>query len=141
MLRDRITGSKALMRALQAEGVKTIFGYPGGSIMPVYDALFDYTRGEKKCFDHILVRHEQGATHAAEGSARVSGKVGVALVTSGPGVTNTLTGVADAMLDSTPIVVIAGESEVAEQKFTVKFMKEGTQAIVDANQLVETILK
>ena len=108
-MRDRITGSKALMRALQAEGVKTIFGYPGGSIMPVYDALFDYTRGEKKCFDHILVRHEQGATHAAEGYARVSGEVGVALVTSGPGVTNTLTGIADAMLDSTPIVVIAGQ--------------------------------
>ena len=81
------------MRALKAEGVKTIFGYPGGSIMPVYDALFDYTRGEKKCFDHILVRHEQGATHAAEGYARVSGEVGVALVTSGPGVTNTLTGI------------------------------------------------
>ena len=97
------------MRALKAEGVKTIFGYPGGSIMPVYDALFDYTRGEKKCFDHILVRHEQGATHAAEGYARVSGEVGVALVTSGPGVTNTLTGIADAMLDSTPIVVIAGQ--------------------------------
>ena len=108
-MRDRITGAKALMRALQAEGVKTIFGYPGGSIMPVYDALFDYTRGEKKCFDHILVRHEQGATHAAEGYARVSGEVGVALVTSGPGVTNTLTGIADAMLDSTPIVVIAGQ--------------------------------
>ena len=66
------------MRALQGEGVKTIFGYPGGSIMPVYDALFDYTRGEKKCFDHILVRHEQGATHAAEGYARISGEVGVA---------------------------------------------------------------
>ena len=108
-MRDRITGSKALMRALQAEGVKTIFGYPGGTIMPVYDALFDYTRGEKKCFDHILVRHEQGATHAAEGYARVSGEVGVVLVTSGPGVTNTLTGIADAMLDSTPIVVIAGQ--------------------------------
>ncbi len=97
------------MRALQAEGVKTIFGYPGGAIMPVYDALFDYTRGEKKCFDHILVRHEQGATHAAEGYARVSGEVGVALVTSGPGATNTLTGVADAMMDSTPMVVIAGQ--------------------------------
>ena len=108
-MRDRITGAKALMRALKAEGVKTIFGYPGGSIMPVYDALFDYTRGEKKCFDHIFVRHEQGATHAAEGYARVSGQVGVALVTSGPGVTNTLTGIADAMLDSTPIVVIAGQ--------------------------------
>ena len=108
-MRDRITGAKALMRALQAEGVKTIFGYPGGAIMPVYDALFDYTRGEKKCFDHILVRHEQGATHAAEGYARVSGQVGVALVTSGPGVTNCLTGIADAMMDSTPIVVIAGQ--------------------------------
>ena len=108
-MRDRITGAKALMRALQAEGVKTIFGYPGGSIMPVYDALFDYTRGEKKCFDHILVRHEQAATHAAEGYARISGEVGVALVTSGPGATNTLTGVADAMLDSTPMVVIAGQ--------------------------------
>ena len=112
-MRDRITGSKALMRALQAEGVKTIFGYPGGSIMPVYDSLFDYTRGEKKCFDHILVRHEQGAVHAAEGYARVSGEVGVALVTSGPGVTNTLTGIADAMLDSTPIVVIAGQVPIA----------------------------
>ena len=108
-MRDRITGAKALMRALQAERVKTIFGYPGGAIMPVYDALFDYTRGEKKCFDHILVRHEQGATHAAEGYARVSGEVGVALVTSGPGATNTLTGVADAMMDSTPMVVIAGQ--------------------------------
>ena len=112
-MRDRITGSKALMRALQAEGVKTIFGYPGGAIMPVYDALFDYTRGEKKCFDHILVRHEQGATHAAEGYARVSGEVGVALVTSGPGVTNTLTGIADAMMDSTPIVVIAGQVAIS----------------------------
>ena len=97
------------MQALKAEGVKTIFGYPGGSIMPVYDALYDYTRGNKKAFDHILVRHEQAATHAAEGFARVSGQVGVALVTSGPGATNTLTGVADAMLDSTPIVVIAGQ--------------------------------
>ena len=101
------------MLALQAEGVKTIFGYPGGSIMPVYDALYDYTRGEKKAFDHILVRHEQGATHAAEGYARVSGEVGVALVTSGPGATNTLTGVADAMLDSTPIVVIAGQVPIS----------------------------
>lgn len=108
-MKEKITGSEALMRALKAEGVKTIFGYPGGSIMPVYDALFDYTRGEKKAFEHILVRHEQGATHAAEGYARVSGEVGVALVTSGPGATNTLTGVADAMLDSTPIVVIAGQ--------------------------------
>ena len=97
------------MRALQAEGVKTIFGYPGGSIMPVYDSLYDYTRGQDAPFRHILVRHEQGAVHAAQGFARVSGEVGVAIVTSGPGATNTLTGVADAMLDSTPIVVIAGQ--------------------------------
>ena len=110
---ERITGSEALMRALIAEGVKTIFGYPGGSIMPVYDSLYDYTRGEHKAFDHILVRHEQAAVHAAQGMARVSGKVGVAIVTSGPGATNTLTGVADAMLDSTPIVVIAGQVGVA----------------------------
>ena len=97
------------MLALKDEGVKTIFGYPGGSIMPVYDALYDYTRGEKKAFDHILVRHEQAAVHAAEGYARVSGEVGVCIVTSGPGATNTLTGIADAMMDSTPIVVIAGQ--------------------------------
>ena len=104
-----VSGSEALMLALRQEGVKTIFGYPGGSIMPVYDALYDYTRGQKKAFEHILVRHEQGATHAAQGFARVSGEVGVCIVTSRPGATNTLTGVADAMLDSTPIVVIAGQ--------------------------------
>ena len=109
----KITGSEALMLSLKNEGVETIFGYPGGSIMPVYDALYDYTRGGKKAFDHILVRHEQAATHAAEGFARVSGRVGVALVTSGPGATNTLTGVADAMIDSTPIVVIAGQVPIA----------------------------
>ena len=97
------------MRSLKNEDVKTIFGYPGGSIMPVFDALYGYTRGEKKMFDHILVRHEQAAAHAAQGYARVSGEVGVALVTSGPGATNTLTGIADAMMDSTPIVVIAGQ--------------------------------
>jgi len=104
-----ITGSEALMRALIAEGVKTIFGYPGGAIMPVFDALYDYTRGEKQAFKHVLVRHEQAAAHAAQGFARVSGEVGVCIVTSGPGATNTLTGVADAMMDSTPIVVIAGQ--------------------------------
>ena len=106
---EKITGSEALMLALVNEGVKTIFGYPGGSIMPVFDTLYDYTRGEGKKFNHILVRHEQGATHAAQGYARVSGEVGVCIVTSGPGATNTLTGVADAMLDSTPIVVICGQ--------------------------------
>lgn len=98
-------GSEALILSLISEGVDTIFGYPGGAIMPVFDALYGY-RGK---VNHVLVRHEQGATHAAQGYARVSGKVGVALVTSGPGATNTVTGIADAMIDSTPIVVISGQ--------------------------------
>ena len=110
---EQITGAEALMLSLKNEGVETIFGYPGGAIMPTYDALYDYTRGEKKAFEHILVRHEQAAAHAAEGYARISGKVGVTLVTSGPGVTNTLTGVADAMMDSTPIIVIAGQVQTS----------------------------
>ncbi len=100
-----ITGAEALMRSLEHEGVETIFGYPGGAIMPSYDALFDHTG----TLNHILVRHEQGAAHAAQGYARASGRVGVCLVTSGPGATNTVTGIADAMIDSTPIVVIAGQ--------------------------------
>lgn len=101
----RITGSEAMLRTLIAEGVDTIFGYPGGQVIPLYDCLYDYQDKLK----HVLVRHEQGATHAAQGYARVSGKVGVALVTSGPGATNTITGIADAMMDSTPIVVISGQ--------------------------------
>lgn len=101
----KITGAEALMRSLEAEGVTTMFGYPGGSIMPVYDALYDH----RETLNHVLVRHEQGAVHAAQGYARVSGRVGVAMVTSGPGATNTVTGVADAMIDSTPVVVIAGQ--------------------------------
>ncbi len=109
MCKEKITGAEILMRSLKFEGVKTIFGYPGGSIMPVFDALSGYTRGENRTFDQVLVRHEQAAVHAAQGYARVSGDVGVCLVTSGPGATNTLTGVADAMMDSTPIVVIAGQ--------------------------------
>lgn len=105
MSKDLITGAEALMRSLENQGVNTIFGYPGGSIMPVFDALYDH----QKELNHILVRHEQGAAHAAQGYARVSGEVGVCLVTSGPGATNTVTGIADAMIDSTPIVVIAGQ--------------------------------
>ena len=93
------------MRSLVNEGVETLFGYPGGAIMPVYDALYDY----RDRLNHILVRHEQGAVHAAQGFARVSGKVGCAIVTSGPGATNTVTGIADAMIDSTPMVVICGQ--------------------------------
>lgn len=105
MSKERITGAEALMRSLEHQGVTTLFGYPGGSIMPAFDALYSH----REQLNHILVRHEQAAAHAAEGYARVSGKVGVCLVTSGPGATNTVTGIADAMIDSTPIVVIAGQ--------------------------------
>lgn len=99
------SGSKAVIESFLAEGVDTIFGYPGGQIIPVYDALYDY----RDRINHILVRHEQGAVHAAQGYARASGKVGVCIVTSGPGATNTVTGLADAMMDSTPIVLISGQ--------------------------------
>jgi acetolactate synthase-1/2/3 large subunit len=102
---QKISGSEALLQCLVAEGVTTLFGYPGGAIMPVYDALYGYTNQ----LNHILVRHEQGAVHAAQGYARVSGKVGVALATSGPGATNLITGLADALIDSTPIVCITGQ--------------------------------
>ena len=101
----RMTGSRALLESFLIEGVDTLFGYPGGAIIPVYDALYDY----RDRLRHILVRHEQGAVHAAQGYARVSGRVGVCLVTSGPGATNTVTGLADALMDSTPIVLITGQ--------------------------------
>lgn len=103
--KEILQGSEILIRALIAEGVETMFGYPGGAIMPVFDALYDH----KDKIKHILVRHEQGAVHAAQGYSRVSDKVGVALVTSGPGATNTVTGITDAMMDSTPMVVISGQ--------------------------------
>jgi acetolactate synthase-1/2/3 large subunit len=101
----KITGSQVLLNCLVEEGVTTLFGYPGGAIMPVYDALYHYA--DK--LEHILVRHEQGAIHAAQGYARVSGKVGVAMATSGPGATNLVTGLADALIDSTPVVCITGQ--------------------------------
>ena len=100
-----ISGSETLLKSLIEEGVDTIFGYPGGAIMPVFDALYDY----RKKINHILVRHEQGAIHAAQGYARASGKAGVVFVTSGPGATNTITGIADAMIDSTPLIIISGQ--------------------------------
>jgi len=100
-----ISGSIAVLEACIAEGVETIFGYPGGAIMPIYDALYDY----REKLEHILVRHEQGATHAAQGYARVSGRTGVVFATSGPGATNLVTGLADAMIDSTPMVCITGQ--------------------------------
>lgn len=104
-MKKEINGAHAFMLSLIEEGVDTIFGYPGGAIMPVFDALYDY----RDKINHILTRHEQGATHAAQGFARVSGKVGVSLVTSGPAATNAITGIADALLDSTPLVVISGQ--------------------------------
>ena len=99
------SGSLAVIDALLSEKVDTIFGYPGGAIMPIYDALFDYM----KTLNHILVRHEQGAIHAAQGYSRVSGKTGVVFATSGPGATNLVTGLADAMIDSTPLVCLTGQ--------------------------------
>ncbi|MBR2007923.1 MAG: biosynthetic-type acetolactate synthase large subunit [Alistipes sp.] len=101
----RISGAEAVIRSFIEEGVETIFGYPGGAIIPVYDALYDY----QDKLNHILVRHEQCALHAAQGYARASGRTGVCIVTSGPGATNTVTGLADAMLDSTPVVLISGQ--------------------------------
>ena len=101
----RISGAEAVMHCLLAEGIDLIYGYPGGAIMPIYDALYKF-RGK---LQHVLTRHEQGATHAAQGYARVSGKVGVAMATSGPGATNLITGIADAQIDSTPMVCITGQ--------------------------------
>ena len=101
----RVKGAEALLLSLLAEGTDTIFGYPGGQVIPVYDHLYDY----RDRIHHILTRHEQGAVHAAQGYARATGRVGVCLATSGPGATNLVTGIADAMLDSTPLVCITGQ--------------------------------
>src|SRR5918993_3240337 len=103
--KTKITGSEVLLESLIAEGVDLIFGYPGGAIMPVYDALYGYADR----LTHILVRHEQGAIHAAQGFARVTGKAGVVFATSGPGATNLVTGLADALIDSTPLVCVTGQ--------------------------------
>jgi acetolactate synthase-1/2/3 large subunit len=102
---ERMSGAEAIIKCFLAEGVDTIFGYPGGAIMPLYDKFYGY-QDELK---HILTRHEQGATHAAQGYARISNRVGVAIATSGPGATNLVTGLADAMIDSTPMVCITGQ--------------------------------
>ncbi|MFA7490038.1 MAG: biosynthetic-type acetolactate synthase large subunit [Mariniphaga sp.] len=105
MSKSKITGSQAVILSLLEEGVDTIFGYPGGAIMPIYDALYDYNKNVK----HILARHEQGAIHAADGYARITGKPGICFATSGPGATNTITGLANAMLDSIPLICIVGQ--------------------------------
>lgn len=100
-----LTGSQAIIESIIAEGTDVMFGYPGGQVIPIYDALYDYTDR----IHHVLVRHEQAAVHAAEGYARATGRVGVCMVTSGPGATNAVTGLADAMMDSTPVVLISGQ--------------------------------
>ena len=100
---ETMTGAEIVVRALIDQGVEVLFGYPGGAVLPIYDALFSEPR-----LHHVLVRHEQGATHAAEGYARSTGKPGVVLVTSGPGATNAITGIVDALMDSIPMVVITG---------------------------------
>ena len=100
----QMTGAKMVVQALKDQGVDVVFGYPGGAVLPIYDEIF-----QQNGIRHILVRHEQGAVHAAEGYARSTGKVGVALVTSGPGATNAVTGLTDALMDSIPIVVFTGQ--------------------------------
>jgi acetolactate synthase-1/2/3 large subunit len=142
-----VSGSVALLEALIVEGVDTIFGYPGGAIMPIYDALFDY----KEKLNHILVRHEQGGIHAGQGYARTSGKVGVVFATSGPGATNLVTGLADAQIDSTPLVCITGQvfahllgtdafQETDVINITTPVTKWNYQ-VTDANELPEVIAK
>src|SRR5476651_474569 len=142
-----VSGSVALLEALIIEGVDTIFGYPGGAIMPIYDALFDY----KEKLDHILVRHEQGGIHAGQGYARTSGKVGVVFATSGPGATNLITGLADAQIDSTPLVCITGQvfahllgtdafQETDVINITTPVTKWNYQ-VTDANEIPEVIAK
>jgi acetolactate synthase-1/2/3 large subunit len=142
-----VSGSVALLEALIVEGVDTIFGYPGGAIMPIYDALFDY----KEKLNHILVRHEQGGIHAGQGYARTSGKVGVVFATSGPGATNLVTGLADAQIDSTPLVCITGQvfahllgtdafQETDVINITTPVTKWNYQ-VTDANEIPEVIAK
>ena len=142
-----VTGSVALLEALIAEGTDTIFGYPGGAIMPIYDALYDYN-GK---LDHVLVRHEQGGIHAGQGYARTSGRVGVVFATSGPGATNLVTGLADAQIDSTPLVCITGQvfahllgtdafQETDVINITTPVTKWNYQ-VTDANEIPEIIAK
>lgn len=142
-----LSGSRIILEAFLQEGVKTVFGYPGGAIIPIYDALYDY----KDQLEHILVRHEQAAVHAAQGLARVSGKVGVVMATSGPGATNLVTGLADALLDNTPLVCITGQvfehllgtdafQEIDVMNVTSPVTKWNYQ-VTDANELSEVLAK
>ncbi|THV61864.1 MULTISPECIES: biosynthetic-type acetolactate synthase large subunit [Chryseobacterium] len=143
----QLSGSRIILETFLQEGVKTVFGYPGGAIIPIYDALYDYQENLK----HILVRHEQAAVHAAQGLARVSGEVGVVLATSGPGATNLVTGLADALLDNTPLVCITGQvfehllgtdafQEIDVINVTSPVTKWNYQ-VTDANELSEVLAK
>jgi len=144
---ETISGAEAVVRCLIAEGVDLIFGYPGGAIMPVYDAMYQY----REELHHVLVRHEQGATHAAQGYARASGRVGVCIATSGPGATNLVTGIADAQIDSTPMVCITGQvpdhllgsdafQETDVMGITIPITKWSYQ-VTDASEIPEVIAK
>ncbi|MDY0088089.1 MAG: thiamine pyrophosphate-binding protein, partial [Coriobacteriia bacterium] len=135
---ERITGAEALVRGLAAEDVDTMFGYPGGVVLPIYDAIYD-----AESIRHILVRHEQGAMHAADGYARVTGKPGVALVTSGPGATNTVTGIANAYMDSIPLVVFTGQvatSVIGTDAFQESDITGITLPITKHNYLVKDVV-
>lgn len=143
----KISGAEAVVKCLIEENVEIVFGYPGGAIMPVYDALYNYQDDLK----HILVRHEQGAVHAAEGYARSTGKVGVCIATSGPGATNLVTGIADAMIDSTPIVCITGQvaspllgTDAFQETDVVGIVTPVTKwdiQITDANEIADAFAK
>ncbi|PWN66496.1 biosynthetic-type acetolactate synthase large subunit [Chryseobacterium oncorhynchi] len=146
-IETELSGSRIILEAFLQEGIKTVFGYPGGAIIPIYDALYDY----KEQLEHILVRHEQAAVHAAQGLARVSGKVGVVMATSGPGATNLVTGLADALLDNTPLVCITGQvfehllgtdafQEIDVMNVTSPVTKWNYQ-VTDANELPEVLAK
>ena len=144
---QELSGAQVVLKACIAEGVDTIFGYPGGAIMPIYDALYDFNDQ----LEHVLVRHEQGGIHAGQGYARTSGKTGIVFATSGPGATNLVTGLADAMIDSTPLVCITGQvfahllgtdafQETDVINITTPVTKWNYQ-ITDANEIPEVMAK
>src|SRR5512135_3158118 len=144
MTAEQMNGAEMVIKALGDQGVDVVFGYPGGAVLPIYDALFMQNR-----LRHILVRHEQAAVHAAEGYARSTGKVGVVLVTSGPGATNAVTGLADALCDSIPIVCLTGQvpthligNDAFQEADTVGITRPCTKhnyLVKDVNQLAKTI--
>src|SRR3970040_1714621 len=138
MKNNKISGAEAVIRCLLEEGVDLVYGYPGGAIMPVYDELYKF----KDQLHHVLVRHEQGAVHAADGYARATGKVGVAIATSGPGATNTVTGIATAYMDSIPLVVITGQVPtplIANDAFQEADIIGITRPVTKHNYLVKDV--